>query len=59
MMMTTGVVMVAYGGAMKGQWEEKLWVNEKKNEEGEETEKNRERDVTWWDKSYGWVPFFA
>ena len=39
--------------------ERELWVKEKKNEEGEDTEKNQERDVTWWDKSYEWVPFFA
>ena len=42
-----------------GQWEKRALGKRKKNEEGEETEKNQERDVTWWDKSYEWVPFFA
>ena len=61
-MVTIGVVVAACGGAMKGQWEERALGKrkKKKNEEGEETAKNGlERDVTWWDKSYRWVPFFA
>ena len=40
-----------------GQWEKRALGKRKRNEEGEETEKNQERDVTWWDKSYEWVPF--
>ena len=35
------VVAAAYGGAMKGSEKRELWVKENKNEEGEETEKNR------------------
>ena len=38
-MVTTGVVVPACGGAMKGQWEERALGKEKKNEEGEETER--------------------
>ena len=38
-MVTTGVVVVACGGAMKVQWEKRtLGKKKKKNEEGEETE---------------------
>ena len=41
MVMTGVVVAVACGGAMKGSEKRELWVKENKNEEGEETEKNR------------------
>ena len=36
-MATTGLVVMAYGGAMKGSMKRDIWVKEKKNEEGEET----------------------
>ena len=46
MVMTGVVVAAAYGGAMKGSEKRELWVKENKNEEGEETKKNRlEREM--------------
>ena len=47
-MVTTGVVVVACGGAMKGQWEERALDKRKKNEEGEETEKR----MSWRERRY-------
>ena len=44
-MVMTGVVVAACGEAMKGQWEERALGKRKKNEEGEETEKNGWRET--------------
>ena len=41
MVMTGVVVATACGGAMKDSEKRELWVKENKNEEEEETEKNR------------------
>ena len=41
MVMTSVVVAAACGGAMKGSEKRELWVKENKNEEEEDTQKNR------------------